>query len=78
MTFIATVQNDSIQLPAGVHLPDGTQVMVEPAERKPSEEKPRKTMAERYAKYIGCVTDAPPDLAENLDQHLYGVSKPAQ
>lgn len=78
MTFIATVQNDTIKLPPGVHLPDGTQVTVEPGAAKAKQDGPRKTMAERYAEYIGCVKDAPSDLAENLDSHLYGDSKPTQ
>ena len=30
MNFTATVENDTIKLPAGVHLPDGTEVTVEP------------------------------------------------
>lgn len=30
MSFTATVENDTIKLPVGVHLPDGTEVTVEP------------------------------------------------
>lgn len=30
MSFTATVENDTIKLPAGVHLPDGTEVTIEP------------------------------------------------
>jgi len=61
MSITATVENDTIKLPAGVHLPNGTTVKIEPVvetERQPS----GKTFAERYAKYIGMVDDMPPDL----------------
>jgi hypothetical protein len=30
MSFTATVENDTIKLPHGVHLPDGTEVRIEP------------------------------------------------
>lgn len=76
MSFTATVENDSIKLPPGIHLPDGTEVVIEPREKAPAAAAPeRKTLAERYAKFIGVVKDAPPDLAENLDHYLYGLPK---
>ena len=30
MSFTVTVENDTIKLPSGVHLPDGTEVTIEP------------------------------------------------
>ncbi len=30
VSFTATVENDTIKLPVGVHLPDGTEVTIEP------------------------------------------------
>ena len=33
MSITATVENDTIKLPPGVHLPDGTRVRVEPEQR---------------------------------------------
>ena len=76
MSFTATVENDTIKLPPGMHLPDGTEVIIEQREKLPSMDAPgRKTLAERYAKFIGIVKDAPPDLAENLDHYLYGLPK---
>ncbi len=50
MSITATVHNDPIKLPPGVHLPDGTQVTVEP----------RTTVAERLAAFIGLADDLPP------------------
>jgi hypothetical protein len=70
MSIIAIVENDTIKLPAGVHLPNGTAVRIEPLT-----EEPRKPFAERYAKFIGCVKGAPRDLAENHDHYLYGGLK---
>ena len=78
MSFTATVQNDTIKLPPGVHLPDGTKVSVEPEAMPPTAktaESPRQTFGQRYAKYIGILKDGPPDLAENHDHYLYGAPK---
>lgn len=69
MSIDATVINDTIKLPEGMHLEDGTQVIVLPRLRE------RKTFAERYAKYIGCVNSGIGDLAENHDHYLYGTPK---
>lgn len=69
MSITATVENDTIKLPAGA-LPNGTQVRIEAV----TEAKPQ-TFGERYAKYIGCVKDTPPDLASNVDHYLYGTPK---
>ena len=71
MSFTATVQNDTIKLPAGVHLPDGTEVSIEPRE------KPGQTFAERYAEFIGIADDLPPDFAINHDHYLHGARKQA-
>ena len=75
MSFTGTVENDTIKLPPGVHLPDGTKVTVKPAEASPSPLAPGKTFAERYAKYIGICKDGPTDLALNHDHYLYGAPK---
>ena len=70
MSITATVENNIIKLPDGVHLPDGTSVRVEPLT-----ELSRKSFGERYAKFIGAVKDAPHDLATNHDHYLYGAPK---
>lgn len=69
MSITATVENDTIKLPAGVHLPDGTTVKVEPLEDTAP------TLGERLASFIGVAKDLPPDLAENHDHYLYGTPK---
>jgi predicted DNA-binding antitoxin AbrB/MazE fold protein len=69
-TITGVVENGVIKLPEGVSLPDGTKVTI-----RPEQTLPRKTFAERYAKYIGMVKDAPSDLAENHDHYLYGTPK---
>jgi hypothetical protein len=68
MNISATVVNDSIKLPAGTHLADGTQVLV--LAQAPSE-----TMAQRYGKFVGILKDGPADLAANHDHYLYGTPK---
>jgi hypothetical protein len=69
MSITGTVEGDTIKLPTGVHLPDGTQVRVEALDETGP------TLAERLAPFIGIVTDAPSDLAENHDHYLYGAPK---
>ncbi len=69
MSITATVMNDTIKLPAGTHLEDGTQVIVLPqAARRP-------TFAERYKDIIGSASSGIGDLAENHDHYLYGTPK---
>jgi len=70
MSITATVENNTIKLPAGVHLPDGTPVRVEPIETGT-----RGAFAKRHAAFVGAVKDAPADLAENHDHYLYGAPK---
>ncbi len=70
MSITAVVEKNTIILPLGVNLPDGTQVRVEPLEAAS-----RSTFGKRYAAFIGAVTDAPGDLAENHDHYLYGAPK---
>ncbi len=70
MSITATVENNTIKLPVGVHLPDGTAVRVEPIESGV-----KSTFAKRYAAFVGAVKDAPSDLAENHDHYLYGAPK---
>lgn len=67
MSITATVINDTIKLPAGVHLEDETQVVIVPQPKK------RSTLAERYKDFVGCIKDAPADLADNHDHYLYGT-----
>ena len=69
MSFTATVENNTIKLPPGVHLPDGTKVTIEAAVPK------RRTLAERYAKIVGVAEGLPPDLARNLDHYIHGQPK---
>jgi hypothetical protein len=66
MSFTATVENDTIKLPPGVHLPDGTQVTVKPAEG---------SFTERYAEFIGVDDTLPEDFAVNHDHYLHGARK---
>ena len=69
MSITATVEGDTIKLPSGVHLPDGTQVRIEALEETVP------TVAERLAPFIGVWEDGPTDLAINHDHYLYGAPK---
>lgn len=69
MSFTATVENDIIKLPPGVHLPDGTEVTIVP----PKEEVP--TLLEAFAEFAGCVRSGVGDIAENHDHYAHGGPK---
>lgn len=68
MSITATVENDTIKLPAGVHLPDGTKVSIE---TQPSVKEDSKWMLE----FAGIADDMPADLARNLDHYIHGQSR---
>lgn len=73
MSITAIVQNNTIKLPPGVNLPDGTEVTIDaPEAAAPA---PGMTLAERLAPFIGCVHSGVGDLADNHDHYLYGVPK---
>jgi hypothetical protein len=71
MSITAVVENDTIKLPPGVHVPDGTKVEITLPEAAPA----RKSVAQRYAKLAGLADDMPADLARNLDHYVHGHSK---
>ena len=72
MTITVIVENDTIKLP--VHVPDGTrlEITLPPESAAPA---PRRTLAERYAKFVGLADDLPADMARNLDHYLHGAPK---
>lgn len=51
MSITATVENDTIKLPPGVHLPDGTEVTIEPREKSRVLEKAAKAYQALLAKH---------------------------
>ena len=73
MSITATVENDIIKLPPGVHLPDGTRGRIETDES--AAVAPNRTLAERYAKFVGLADDLPEDMAKNHDHYLHGAPK---
>ncbi len=72
MSFTAIIEHDTIKLPPGLHLPDGTRVNVEPLPPGKSTG-PRQSFAERYAEFIGIWQDGPTDLAANHDHYALGT-----
>ena len=75
MSFTATVKNGVINLPAGLDLPDGMEVTIEPKEAAGTVENSRQSFAERYAEFVGCVHSGVGDLADNHDHYLYGAAR---
>jgi hypothetical protein len=73
MSITATVENDIIRLPEGMHIPDGTQVVIETVER--AADSSSDSLARCLAEYAGIADDLPSDLAANLDHYLHGHPK---
>ncbi|MDQ6631967.1 MAG: hypothetical protein M3Y82_09445 [Verrucomicrobiota bacterium] len=70
MSYVGTVTNGVVILPADVHLTNGIKVRIEPIEEK----NPAPTLAESLRDFIG-VIDGPEDLAENHDYYIHGARK---
>lgn len=71
MSITAIVENDTIKLPPGVHLPDGTKVHIQAEAPKPS------TPADGLAwlkKHAGVIS-GPSDLAAEHDHYARGTPK---
>lgn len=77
MSITATVINDTIKLPEGVHLEDDTQVIILPQPKQRAAETLPRSFAERYAEFIGVADDLPADFAINHDHYLHGARKQA-
>lgn len=73
MSITATVENDTIRLPEGMHIPDGTQVVIETLERSSVSEDD--SLSRCLLKFAGIADDLPSDLAANLDHYLHGHPK---
>ena len=73
MSITATVENDTIRLPEGFHIPDGTQVMIETIDRSAGSEDD--SLSRCLLKFAGIADDLPSDLAANLDHYLHGHPK---
>lgn len=77
MSITVIVENDTIKLP--VHVPDGTRLEItlppESAGPDSAAPAPRRTIAERYAKFVGFADDLPMDMAKYHDHYLHGAPK---
>jgi hypothetical protein len=63
------VQKGVVVLDEPANLDEGIEVIVEPV----IQENPI-SLADRFRKVIGAVTDLPPDMAANHDLHIHGTA----
>ena len=73
MTFIGKIANGTIVLPPELHLPEGTEVRVEPI--VPSLAKSRRERAAILRQLAAAAPELPADLAKNHDHYLYGTPR---
>jgi hypothetical protein len=70
MTYRGHIKNGLVVFDERVALPEGAEVRVEPVPTQG-----RMTLAERFKDVIGCISDLPPDMAENHDHSIHGTGK---
>jgi len=70
MSFTATVENDVIKLPPGVHLPDGTKVVIEP-----EMDALGPALSEVFKDFVGKADGLPVDFAAEHDHYIHGTPK---
>ena len=82
MTVRGKVKKGKVLLDNPKALPDGTEVEVRAVKkRKPAKssskkkKQPPRSLAERYAEFIGKARGLPADMSTNLDHYLYGLPK---
>jgi hypothetical protein len=64
MSITATVESDTIRLPEGLHIPDGTQVVIETSEHSARSEDD--SLSRCLLKFAGIADDLPSDLARRM------------
>jgi hypothetical protein len=81
MTLRGRIKNGKILLDKPKALPEGTEVEIRPvkkprkAAKKPKSKTRPRSLAERYAPFIGKAKGLPSDMSINLDHYLYGLPK---
>jgi len=83
MVIRGKVRNGKVTLQDPKALPEGTEVEVRPVKSAAKKSKPiakkkkpqPRSLAERYAGFIGMAKGLPPDMSANLDHYLYSVPK---
>jgi hypothetical protein len=75
MVYRGHVKRGVVVFETGAGLPEGTEVLIQPA--PPAEEPPaeRRSLAEQFADVIGTVPDLPSDMAAQRDHYLHGAPK---
>ena len=71
MSITGIVENDTIKLPPGVHLPDGTEVRIDAPE---APRPPAGSFFESIRDLIGSV-EGPEDWAAEHDHYIHGTPK---
>lgn len=71
MSIIATVENDTIKLPAGVHVPDGTKVEITLPEEGTAAKETGDALA-WMTEFAEAIKTLPPVMTERHDHYIHG------
>ncbi|HEY2341546.1 MAG TPA: hypothetical protein VGH90_00890 [Chthoniobacteraceae bacterium] len=75
MSITAIVENGVIQLPPGIHLPNGTKVRIEPESSQPTTVVAERSPFAWMNEFIGSVDTLPADFAAEHDHYIHGTPK---
>ncbi|HEX4132578.1 MAG TPA: hypothetical protein VHZ24_21275 [Pirellulales bacterium] len=70
MVYRGQIKNGVVVFEENINLPEGTMVRIEPIASSD-----QMSLAEQLADFIGCVSDLPPDMAEQHDHYIHGTPR---
>ena len=73
MIFVGKISNDTVLLPPGTHLADGTEVRIEPV--APPAAADRKARVAALRQLAASLDGLPADLAKNHDHYISGTPR---
>jgi hypothetical protein len=75
MVYRGQVKGGVVVFENGTVLPEGTEVLIQPAPSVKKSSTEGRTLAEQFADVIGTVPDLPADMAAQHDHYLHGAPK---
>jgi hypothetical protein len=76
VSITGIVEKDTIKLPPGIHLPDGTTVLIQTETGMKESAPAKKGNALAWMKeFVGCIDTLPEDLAAEHDHYIHGTPK---
>ncbi|MGH8247024.1 MAG: hypothetical protein ACREUU_11415 [Gammaproteobacteria bacterium] len=75
MSYTGKVQNGVVVLPPEAHLPEGTEVRVEPLKKPGRKSRAADSLSKLLLGFAGKAKGLPDDMARNHDHYLHGLPR---